>query len=99
PPRCSACDTVLKPDIVFFDEQIPVQALEWTEELINGAEILIVAGTSCEVIPASFIPQKVHMQGGKIIELNLFPVLDEMAEVVLKGKFTEKMEALLVELH
>ena len=99
PPRCSACDTVLKPDIVFFDEQIPVQALEWTEELINGAEILIVAGTSCEVIPASLIPQKVHLQGGKIIELNLFPVLDEMAEVVLKGKFTEKMEALLVELH
>jgi len=56
PPRCASCQAILKPDVVFFDEQIPSSALTRAEELVSGAELMIVAGTSCEVAPASFLP-------------------------------------------
>jgi NAD-dependent deacetylase len=95
PPRCQDCGTILKPDIVFFDEQIPPGVLARTDELLADADVMIVAGTSCQVVPASFLPGIVHSRGGKIIEINLAPALAGMAEVVLQGRFAEEMEALL----
>ncbi len=93
PPRCQ-CGEVLKPDIVFFDETIPPAALRETEELVNGADVLIVAGTSCQVAPASSIPFLVRQQGGVIIEVNLEPCRDVMADISLVGKFAGIMTSL-----
>lgn len=95
PPRCPVCRAVLKPDVVFFDELIPSQAIAGTERLLSGVDLLIVAGTSCEVIPASFIPTQVIRQGGALIEINLQPVLTGIATVSLAGKFTEVMGAIV----
>ena len=93
PPRCS-CDEVLKPDVVFFDETIPSAALNMTESYVDNAEVLIVAGTSCQVAPASSIPLLVKQQGGTIIEINLEPELGSMAEIFLEGKFSITMSML-----
>ena len=98
PPLCPACHSLLKPDVVFFDEQIPPRALARSKELLAGAEVLIVAGTSCQVAPASFIPSQIYGQGGKIIEVNLEPSLDGLAEVVLQGTFTKMMTELVGQL-
>ena len=84
--------------MVFFDEQIPPQALARSKELLAGADVLIVAGTSCQVAPASFIPSQIYGQGGKIIEVNLEPSLDGLAEVVLQGTFTKMMTELVGQL-
>lgn len=98
PPRCSVCQTLLKPDIVFFDEQIPTAALRQTEELVHQADLLLVAGTSCQVVPAAYIPQHILAQGGKIVELNKEPVLHAQAEVILEGSFSDRMSQLVEEL-
>jgi len=98
PPLCPACHSLLKPDVVFFDEQIPPRALARSEELLAGADVLIVAGTSCQVAPASFIPSQIYGQGEKIIEVNLEPSLDGLAEVVLQGTFTKMMTELIGQL-
>lgn len=95
PPQCLVCQSILKPDVVFFDEQIPPQALRETEKLLRGADLLLVAGTSCGVVPASFIPMQVLSQGGALIEINLAPVLAGIARVSLAGKFTEVMSAMV----
>jgi len=94
PPSCIHCQSLLKPDVVFFDEQIPPEAFSKSRELIQGADCLLVAGTSCQVIPASFFPTQVHDQGGAIIELNLEPALGSMATVVLQGGFSKTMQLL-----
>lgn len=94
PPACPECRSLLKPDVVFFDEQIPPQAIEQSRELLAGADVLLVAGTSCQVAPASFIPSRVKAQGGTIIELNLEPALGELADVVIAGRFAEIMDEL-----
>ena len=98
PPRCSVCKTLLKPDIVFFDEQIPAVALHQTEELVHQADLLLVAGTSCQVVPAAYIPQQVFAQGGKIVEINKEPVLQAQAHVILEGSFSDRMSQLVKEL-
>lgn len=98
PPRCK-CGEVLKPDVVFFDETIPPEALLMTENLINSADVLIVAGTSCQVVPASSIPYLVHQCGGVVIEVNLEPVLQGIAEISLQGKFTKTMTSLAEALY
>ena len=95
PPLCAGCRAILKPDVVFFDEQIPPQALRDTERLLRGADLLLVAGTSCEVMPAALIPRQVLGQGGDLIEINLVPVLAGIARISLAGKFTEVMSAIV----
>lgn len=97
PPRCR-CGAILKPDVVFFDEAIPSQALAMTEKLVSKAEVLIVAGTSCQVAPASSIPRMVKQRGGIIIEVNLEPALGTLADVSLTGKFAGIMTMLAARL-
>jgi NAD-dependent protein deacetylase/lipoamidase len=94
PPCCCRCGGFLKPDIVFFDEQIPPSALSETRDLIHHADLLLVAGTSCQVMPAATIPATLLAQGGKIIEVNREPVLTSQAEVVLEGSFAGLMSRL-----
>jgi NAD-dependent deacetylase len=94
PPHCRSCGGVLKPDIVFFDEMIPQSALTGTEELLSRTDLLLVAGTSCQIQPAARIPQTVYHQGGKIIEINLEPALPGFATISITGSFSEVMEEL-----
>ena len=98
PPLCRSCRGILKPDIVFFDEMIPASVLQETQELLAGTELLLVAGTSCQVPPAAHIPYQVHNSGGRIIEINLEPVLNGLAAVSLQGTFTGVMENLVRQL-
>lgn len=93
PPRCG-CGEVLKPDVVFFDEEIPAHALAMTEQMVSSADVLIVAGTSCQVAPASSIPMLVRQRGGVVVEINLEPVLGEAADAALTGKFSAVMTGL-----
>lgn len=53
-PRCSICDGLIKPDIVFFGEAVFDfdKAIEW----IKDADLLLVIGTSLKVSPANIIP-------------------------------------------
>lgn len=94
PPRCTDCKAILKPDIIFFDERIPHPVLQKTEAMLAGANLLLVAGTSCQVPPAANIPVKVYNRGGTIIEVNREPVLQHLAAVTLEGNFSTIMEKL-----
>ena len=98
PPRCASCHAILKPDIVFFDERIPEKVLQQSEELLIPADLLLVAGTSCQVQPAARLPFMMHNRGGKIIEINREPVLGHIAAVSLQGNFATVMEELLARL-
>jgi NAD-dependent protein deacetylase/lipoamidase len=100
-PRPAQCDRaggggpcVLKPDVVFFDEMIPRAAQLGALRLVQGADLVLVAGTSCEVYPAADIPWQVRRQGGKVIELNLAPAAELRADLVLQGAFATVMTAL-----
>jgi NAD-dependent SIR2 family protein deacetylase len=48
-PSCSACDGVLKPDIVFFGEFIPREKFVEASALVQKADALLIAGSSLVV--------------------------------------------------
>lgn len=48
-PECSVCGGELKPDVVFFGEFVPPLRFEAARELVDGADALLVAGSSLAV--------------------------------------------------
>uniref|UniRef100_A0A8C7XCM5 Sirtuin 3 n=1 Tax=Oryzias sinensis TaxID=183150 RepID=A0A8C7XCM5_9TELE len=52
-PKCSACGGVVKPDIVFFGEELPPRFLKYLTDF-PLADLLIIMGTSLEVRKSSF---------------------------------------------
>jgi len=64
-PHCEKCGGVLKPDIVFFGEN--VKHLYECQTLAEEADLLFVVGSSLTVTPAAFLPS---MCPGKIVVVN-----------------------------
>jgi NAD-dependent deacetylase sirtuin 2 len=50
-PRCDACSGLIKPDIVFFGEQLPDRFHSLIGKDFRDADALIVMGTSLQVMP------------------------------------------------
>jgi NAD-dependent deacetylase len=97
-PRCE-CGRVLKPDVVFFGEAIPVEALNRSFRLAASAEALMVVGTSAVVSPANTIPSIAKERGAQIIEINLerTHLTDTITDIFLQGKAAEIITALVEE--
>ncbi len=63
------CGGLFKPDIVFFGEMLPVDALQKGENAVREADLLIVAGTSLSVYPAAGLPNY-RKNGCKLVIIN-----------------------------
>jgi NAD-dependent deacetylase len=100
PPKCS-CGKILKPDVVFFGEPIPIRALQESYELASSCRALLIVGTSGEVAPANTIPQTAKRAGATIIEVNVEPtVLTEyLTDIFLQGKASEMVTELVSEVE
>lgn len=48
-PACSVCGGILKPDVVFFGEFVPRQRFNEASALVQGADALLIAGSSLVV--------------------------------------------------
>ncbi|AMM20825.1 NAD-dependent deacetylase [Frondihabitans sp. PAMC 28766] len=48
-PSCTVCSGVLKPDVVFFGEFVPVERFAEARAMVAGAEALVIAGSSLVV--------------------------------------------------
>jgi NAD-dependent deacetylase len=89
-PRCARCGGVIKPNVVLFGEQLPVEVVNAAMAHIRQADLMLIAGSSLEVLPASQLPLLVHEQAGRLIVVNLTPTyVDEIAEVVIHGDVAE----------
>jgi NAD-dependent deacetylase len=96
PPRCKECDSVLRPEFVFFGEPIPRAAIERSISLAEACDVILVAGTSAMVTPAALLPQMALQRGARIIEVNLeYTVLSPHADITLIGKAGDILPALL----
>lgn len=96
PPRCKADNSILKPDFVFFGEGIPTEAWDKSFESAEQAEVCLIIGSTGEVVPASYVPQKASDRGAFIIEIN--PEESHFTHTItdlhLKGKAAEVMSSL-----
>ena len=96
PPRC-ACGGVLRPDVVFFGEAIPMEALVRSQEIAQDCAVMLVVGTSAVVQPAASIPVIARRSGALVVEVNpeRTPLTDQVADVFLEGPSGEVLPALV----
>lgn len=83
-PTCVYCGGIVRPDITLFEETLPEIAWQRAEREIANADLLLVAGSSLEVYPASLLPHKAYSNKCKIIVVNYTSTyIDTYADVVL----------------
>lgn len=83
-PRCTVCGGVMKPNVVLFGEQLPIGVVNAAMEHIRQADLMLIAGSSLEVMPASQLPLLVHEHSGRLIVVNFTPTyIDDVADVVI----------------
>lgn len=94
-PVCPKCQTILKPDFVLYEETLPVEAWEQAEYTCQQADLILIAGTSLEVMPAASLPLEGFHRGARLILMNLSTtLLDSVADVVLSVDVAEGLPAL-----
>jgi NAD-dependent deacetylase len=88
PPECPACGGLLKPDFVFFGEPIPPHAYEESLRLCHQADLLLIIGTTGEIMPASRLP---YESDAPAIEINIAPstYTTDRTNLFLQAKATE----------
>ena len=86
PPRCAYCSGPLRPDVVWFEEMLPDDAVAAAERAVGTCDVLLVAGTSSEVYPAAELPRRALRSGARVVEINpLATPLSELAHDTLRG--------------
>lgn len=95
PPLC-ACGKVLKPDIVLFGDPIPMGVWERSVAAIEGAEGVLVIGTSAQVAPFSELPWIAARGGLPVVEINLEPTgLSRLPTIFVEGAAGAMVPALV----
>lgn len=69
-PRCKVCGGVLKPDVVLFGEQLPARTWLKAQEISKQCDLMIVAGSSLEVLPVAGLPMRALENGAHLIIIN-----------------------------
>ena len=88
-PHCS-CGGVLKPNVILYGEQLPAEAVTAARQDTAACDLMLVAGSSLEVVPAADLPSVAVDRGSRLITVNYEPTyLDERADVVIHHDVAE----------
>lgn len=83
-PRCPHCGAVLKPNVVLFGEALPIRVLRGAQREARLADVMLIAGSSLEVAPASDMPLIARAYGAQLIVINYDETyIDDEAAVVI----------------
>jgi NAD-dependent SIR2 family protein deacetylase len=85
-PRCASCGGLLKPDVVFFGENVPGARYEAAREALARADALLVAGSSLMVFSGFRFVRQAHEAGLPIAIVNRGRTRgDEFAAIKVEG--------------
>lgn len=99
-PRCERCGALLRPDVVWFGENLPQAELMQAEAATRQCEVFFSIGTSTQVYPAAELPFMARRAGALVIEINPDRTpLTLHADHVLQGPAGEILPELLSEVE
>lgn len=85
-PRCVKCQNVLKPDVILFEEQLPVRTWQAAQHAVRHCKFMLVAGSSLEVTPAANLPFEAVKRSARLILINQTETyIDQRADVLISG--------------
>lgn len=70
PPRCEVCGGLLRPDVVWFGEMLPEDALREAFDAARNCDLFFTIGTSGMVQPAATLPLEAREMGIPTVEVN-----------------------------
>lgn len=95
-PDCENCQGILKPDVIFFGEALPEEALQKAIDHSSNCDLFIVIGSSLAVFPAAYMPVHAKQGGAKLAIINIGSTMyDSKADILIDGKAGETMESIL----
>ena len=97
-PVCPNCSGVLKPDVVFFGEQVESTLVERCLAEVDSAGGLLVAGTSLSVNSGMRFVKRALKAEKPVVIINLGPTKgDELALVKVEANTSIALERLLID--
>jgi NAD-dependent deacetylase len=95
-PRCEACGSLLRPDVVWFGEPLDPGVFGAAHRAASGAEVCVVIGTSALVHPAASLPLATLAARGSVVEINPEETpLTRRASHALRGPAAELVPRML----
>lgn len=95
PPRCP-CGAYLRPDVVWFGERLPAEALAQAEAAAEHCDLFLSIGTSTQVYPAAELPLRALSAGATVVEINPEPTaLSRHAHFTLRAAAGRALPLLL----
>ena len=90
PPLCPACGSLLRPNVVWIGEALPVETLEEAYAASASCDLMFVIGTSAFIQPAASLPLLAVQRGAPVVEVNPEPTpLTASVDFVFQGKAGE----------
>ena len=68
--RCALCNGHIRHDVALFDEVLDERRLQLAEGAIEGADVVLVIGTSNLIYPAAALPKLAIELGKFVVEIN-----------------------------
>ncbi len=94
-PLCPKCNGVMKPDVILFGEQLPQKAWLEAQSEARQCDLMLVAGSSLEVLPVAGLPMQALDRGAHLIIVNNSPTyLNVRADVVLLEDAAQALPAI-----
>jgi NAD-dependent SIR2 family protein deacetylase len=95
-PTCSVCGGMLKPDVVFFGEFVPVEKFHEAEQLLRTSDALLVAGSSLVVNSGVRLLERARRRRLPIVIVNRGQTrADAKATVKVDAGTTQTLRALV----
>ena len=96
PVQCVSCGGLIRPDVVWFGEMLPVEAIENAMQAAQRSGVCLSIGTSAVVYPAAQIPLLAAKAGAYVAEINIEPsAIASMINESIQGKSGVVLPALL----
>lgn len=94
--RCRSCGGNLRPDVVWFGEMLPIDALERANAATEKCDVFFSIGTSSVVYPAADLWRRAKERGAIVIEINKDPTpLTPLTDYSFIGKAGEILPELV----
>ena len=93
-PRCDVCGSIIKPDVVLYEEGLDESVMYESIRAIEEADCLIVGGTSLVVYPAAGLIR--YFKGKKLVLINKDSTsMDSMADLVIHDSIGEVLDQVI----
>lgn len=87
-PRCPKCDSIVKPDVVLYEEPLSESIMTAAIRAIAQADLLVIAGTSLAVYPAAGLID--YFSGNHLVIVNRTPTpRDAQADLCIAANVGE----------